>query len=69
MVDVHLLIIKNRFDVFAISETWLDDSIKDSEICPPGYTVFRNDRNRNGGGVAIFVYNRVRFRPRTDLSE
>ena len=38
-----------------ISETWLDDSITNAEIDLPGYTIERNDRNRHGGGVCLYI--------------
>ena len=44
----------HRPDVLAISETWLDTSVGDGEIHIPGYSLFRSDRNRCGGGVAIY---------------
>ena len=34
----------------------------------PGYSVIRQDRNRNGGGVAIYIRNDIAFNPRHDLS-
>ena len=40
-----------------VSETWLDGSISDKEVELRDYTVFRKDRNRHGGGVAIYVCN------------
>ena len=45
----------NRPDVLALSETWLDSSISDSEISLQGYSIFRSDRSRSGGGVAVYV--------------
>ena len=33
----------------------LSSSISDSEVEIPGFYVFRNDRNRNGGGVVLYV--------------
>ena len=35
------------------------DHIKSSEIFPPQYNVYRNDRNVNGGGVFILVHKRL----------
>ena len=43
MDDVRSLISK-RFDIFTFSETWLNPSIKDSELNIPGYTLVRQDR-------------------------
>ena len=53
--------------VFMLCETWLDSSIGDSEIDIPGYHVIRNDRNRNGGGVLIYIRSDIVFNLRTDL--
>lgn len=40
-------------DVAMLTETWLSSEIFDSEFVPKGYKVFRGDRDRRGGGVAI----------------
>jgi len=32
-------------DVIMITETYLDNTIANSEVLPPNYTVFRLDRN------------------------
>ena len=41
------------------SETWLNENIPDSLICPTGYKVFRYDRPSHAGSVAIFVRSTV----------
>ena len=41
-------------DVIIGTESWLTDSISDSEICPPGYTMFRKDR-ASGIGVGVLL--------------
>ena len=47
-------------DLFALAETWLEDSIADPEIQLPGYTVLRTDRinNRHGGVLAYIAHKR-----------
>ena len=47
--------------IFCLSETKLSNKIDNSELSIAGYEVFRNDRTRNGGGVA--VYCRSTFNP------
>ena len=42
-------------DIFAMSETKLGGSVSDGEIHIDGYIPERNDRNRNGGGVCIYI--------------
>ena len=54
-------------DIICGSESWLkgvkpgkpptNDAIKNSEIFPENYNVFRNDRGTLGGGVFIAVQN------------
>lgn len=51
--DVAALLSTHRPEVLTVSETWLDPSVGNSEIHIPGYSLFRSDRNRCGGGVAI----------------
>jgi hypothetical protein len=38
-----------------MSETHLSTQITDNEISLPNYQIFRKDRNRQGGGVCIYV--------------
>ncbi len=45
----------NPIDILTLSETWLDDTISNSEISLPGYSFIRRDQNRNGGGITIYV--------------
>ncbi len=59
--EIEILLYNSRIDVLTMSETWLDDSVNDREICPSSYAVIRHDRNRGGGEVAILVSNRVTF--------
>ena len=57
----------HQFHVITLSETWLDETVSDTEVLLPGYTIIRNDRNRHGGGVAILINNSIRCTPRPDL--
>ena len=41
--------------IIAITESWLDDSFNDGEVFPTEYSVFRNDRNTHGDGVALGI--------------
>lgn len=49
------------FDVVALTETWLDCSVFDSEFCPSNFNLFRRDRDfaaadrERGGGVLLAV--------------
>ena len=47
----------NSFDIFTVSESWLDRTVCDADILIPGYTTFRQDRgpHKRGGGVHVYV--------------
>ena len=49
-------VICGNIDILVVVETKLDDTFPDSQFFIEGYsTPFRLDRNRNGGGVLIYV--------------
>ena len=48
--------------VIGIIESWLDSSVTDSEINITDYSILRRDRNREGGGVCIYIRNDFIFK-------
>ena len=59
--------VKSKPAVIAISESWLDDSVLDGEVSIDGYSLQRNDRNRQGGGVCLYIHNRYAYTTLTDI--
>ena len=57
--DLFAFLCANNFDVVAITETFLDSSVPNAHIIPIGYTIFRQDRNRHGGGVLVMVHDSI----------
>ncbi len=55
------------FDIVCLSETWLDNRIPDSDIEIEEYVLYRRDRNRHGGGVAIYASQSLVTKRRSDL--
>lgn len=54
--QVRNLIDSTNPDIFFGTETWIDSNIKDGQIFPSGYNIFRKDKkNSGGGGVLIAV--------------
>ena len=60
--SIHYEIAKLQPDIFNISESWLNENIDNAEIKIKGYTIIRNDRNKNrdgsikkGGGICTFI--------------
>ena len=56
----HLMTVieSTQADIVIGSESWLDPSIGSSEVFPPNFTSFRNDRRGKGGGVFLLVSNK-----------
>ena len=44
--EIKIISSETKSSIFAISESWLDDSITNCEIAIPGFSLIRNDRNR-----------------------
>ena len=47
--------------ILGITESKLDSSFTNVELNSNGYTMIRNDRNRNGGGVAYYIRSDLWF--------
>ena len=67
-IDVfQQLVYSGDYDVVCVCETWLNDSVLDSELLA-GYSIFRRDRlGRTGGGVLVAVKDTIRTKRRYDL--
>ena len=55
--EVRHLVNSLNIHCLSVNETFLDSSIFDHEISIHNYSLFRKDRNRHGGGVALYVQN------------
>ena len=53
--------------ILAINETKIDNLVPDNEIRISGYNIIRKDRNRNGGGVLMYIHESITFLERSDL--
>ena len=53
--ELNVLLHDNDIDVIGLCETRLDEKVPDSDVSIAGYKIFRNDRDLNGGGVAIYI--------------
>ena len=51
-----LSLVKDKIDIFMISETKLDDTFPFNQFSIEGYSQqFRRDRNKHGGGIIIYI--------------
>ena len=67
MDQFRVLMSKKPFDVICLNETFCDSSISDGEMILPDYSIIRRDRNRHGGGVAMYIRNCLTLIRRNDL--
>ena len=58
---------EKQFDIICLNETLLDETINDHEVNIEGYDIVRKDRNRNGGGVAIYVRSTINYMIRAEF--
>jgi hypothetical protein len=66
--EVQLLMQKLSIDILCLTETWLNETIKDNLVSIPGYNITRYDRGLNTfGEVAIYIHDNIPFKLRNDL--
>ena len=58
---------ESKIDLMAINETKLDYSIADNEVQITGFDIVRNDINKYGGGVCIYIRKDLNYKIRQDL--
>lgn len=54
-LDFSNILLKNAFDIFFVSETWLTQDIPSHLVSIPNYRLIRRDREGRGGGVAVYI--------------
>lgn len=59
---VKQMIVHGNYDIFVISESWLDPSLTNNDIQIPGYVIFRQDRSphKSGGGIVVYIRNSIK---------
>ena len=56
-----------KVDLIVINESRLDENINDTEVQLDKYNLIRKYRNRNGGGVCVYVNTNFDYKVRDDL--
>ena len=67
--EIRMFVNELGIHILVLNETKLDKSIDDSLVGIEGYTLKRCDRDRHGGGVAIYIKDTLldKFTVREDL--
>ena len=55
-----MLLDDQTHQIFGIAESRLDLSVDSGLINIPGYSAIRQDRNRAGGGILLYVHNKFK---------
>ncbi|CAB4005080.1 Hypothetical predicted protein [Paramuricea clavata] len=70
LIQIRLLMQENKFDVLAVSESWLTSSVRNEEVEIFGYSLSRLDwRGRSGGGVCAYIKSSLKKKVLRDLTE
>ena len=65
---MRILIAEYEFDILAINETKLDQSVDSGLVNINQYTLVRLDRNTgHGGGVALYIKDHINYKLRGDI--
>ncbi len=67
MHEISDLMMDNNVHILAIPEMHLDDTINDGQLHLEGFNMMRRDRNRYGGGVALYIQNHNSLQRRANL--
>ena len=65
--ELRILLNDQLPDIVALNETRLGPTISSDEMQISGYDLIRCDRNRNGGGAAIYLRSTLNYINRSDL--
>ena len=65
---LRIFVSEQRPHIICITETKIDSTIDNSHIEIDDYVVVRNDRNRHGGVVAMYIHKTVNYKSREDLA-
>jgi hypothetical protein len=68
LVNLKTEIHNNKFDIACYTETWLNNTVADSELETTGYHVFRRDRPTRGGGLLMYIKDDLISNVRPDLT-
>ena len=59
--EIKMLLEKKDLDVLALNETRLDNTLTDDSFFIHNYDLIRTDRNRQGGGVCLYIRNNTNY--------
>ena len=67
--DFETVVRLNNPDVVCATETWLSSDVPTESVSMNGFSLFRKDRNRQGGGIACYVRSSIPCSVLTECDE
>ena len=61
MNELKMILDECKFDIMGVFETCIDSNVADTEISIEGYSIFKKNRNRHGGGVLLYVKDDIDY--------
>ena len=58
-VEIQDWLLSNAIDILSVQETNIDRSFPNSQFHVDGYKLFRQDRTKGGGGVAVYIRDNI----------
>ncbi|CAL4133812.1 unnamed protein product, partial [Meganyctiphanes norvegica] len=65
--EIQYIAKKTKPAIISITETWLDESHTNNSILIEGYKIVRRDRLTHGGGVCMYINEKLKHNNREDL--
>ena len=65
--EIKVFLDEYKPHILGLNETRLNDDVEDDDLFIEGYSIVRRDRNRNGGGVAIYISDDIPYNTRPDF--
>ncbi|KAG5893926.1 hypothetical protein JTB14_028736 [Gonioctena quinquepunctata] len=60
-LEIEKIIKAESYELFGISESWLNDTISNEQVAVQGYNFIRNDRKSRGGGVCLYIKSNYKY--------
>ena len=69
-LQIKDMIHEENYDIFAVSESWLNSTVRNAEVEITGYSLSPLDRfGKSGGGVCVYVKSTLKYTVLKDLTE
>ena len=65
--EIKVFLDEYKPHILGLNETRLNDDVEDDDLFIEGYSIVRRDRNRNGGGVPIYISDDIPYNTRPDF--